>query len=248
MKKALLISISINGYYYDIINIANILITQYGYQPQNIICLCNDGIHIQPNYKNIINNLKYIVSQSNTYTQLWIYYGGHGRFDGIVSIDNKIISKEEIYNFIYNIKCQTFILFDCCYSSSFFDKIQWKYLYFENNIQRIRQNHWSLINTNIYIICSSNDNEKSADIYDIIDNIYQGAFTTAILNSFKYMSYNISLIDLYKNICNELQNMNISQTPIIYSTNSNIDILFKPSIQIKNNNKTIRNNFHSIKL
>jgi hypothetical protein len=84
VKKALLIGINykgqaaeLKGCIQDVTDIQNFLVTKCGYSGSNIRLL-TDNSTIMPTRKNIMDNIKWLVSGSMAGDTLFFYYSGHG--------------------------------------------------------------------------------------------------------------------------------------------------------------------------
>lgn len=266
MKRALLIGISIGGFLYEIKNIAELLISDYGYRKEDITILCDNGQYRLPTYQEIIKELNQIVKFSRGCDQIWIYYSGHGLINGsIVTMDNNFITKHTIYNCINEIKCEACILFDCCNSGLIGSQLEWTFDWdlnlLGNNPENehnelskwnIIHNHsWKIMNPNIVFICSCHENESSKDIYDIKEDIHQGVFTTAFLNAMKKqrkISSRIHILDLFCKICKEIyfELKVLDQTPTLHCSSSEPRFEFrkqKPPAPVR---PSIMNNFRKL--
>ena len=88
MKKALLIGIdyidvsgiSLKGCINDVINMRNMLIDAYDYEPQNIIMLRDDDAakFKSPTNDNIVFSIIELVLESANLEEIWLHYSGHG--------------------------------------------------------------------------------------------------------------------------------------------------------------------------
>jgi hypothetical protein len=88
MKKALLIGIdyidvsgiSLNGCINDAINMRNMLIDAYDYEPKNIVMLRDDDADKfpSPTNDNIVYSIIDLVIESATLDEVWLHYSGHG--------------------------------------------------------------------------------------------------------------------------------------------------------------------------
>jgi hypothetical protein len=274
-KKALLIgcnyyytSYKLNGCIEDIINIRNILINVYGYNPSNIIMLhdSTDSTFIKsnglPTYSNIINNLKSLVNASSSCSEIWFHYSGHGTYikdmngdetDGndecIVPTDFKksgFIVDDTILSIIKNIdvKCRAILLFDSCFSGTVCD-LPYLFTSYPTYYKWEKSNKTEISNNQIYMFSGSNDNQTSADTYNYSDKKYVGAFTQALINCLKSSGYSANLLSLHRDICISLKNNGFTQIPLLSSTtnspNCTLVPYVNPSIIVKNIMKSVIN-------
>ena len=246
MKKALLISVTIDGHYHEIGKLYSILHYRYGYRTEDIFVYCdNTRCRTKPTYKNIMNVLQDIATNSSSCDELWIYYSGHGIENGLVMSDQKLITKQYIHSILYKIKCPCFILLDCCHSGTFASLLEWKWTFDDG---KKHQHPWTNMNPNIYIACSCSSNELSVNLYNKIDNIHIGAFTMAFCTILDAASYRIDLLELFENVCFYMKTFSglSNQTPIMGSTGGEINWEFEPCSQPEDNKKNVRSNFTSL--
>ena len=145
MKKALLVGINYNGTqgelcgcYNDVKNMADMLKKKYNYDDIRILSEYNNDI--VPTKKNILDNLKWLVSEQDKYNTLFFHYSGHGssiqdtnndeddnRDEVLVPLDyskSGIIKDDDLHlNVIKKIKDATkfYSVIDACHSGSMFD-------------------------------------------------------------------------------------------------------------------------------
>lgn len=246
MKRALLIginytnttSIQLNGCINDIINMRNMLIDAYDYNAANIMMLRDDttNINYQPTRVNIITNLKNLVAQSTAQDELWIHYSGHGsqlqdrngdetgKLDSIlVPVDyasSGYILDDEILSIIKNIKCRAILLFDACHSGTMCDlpwTLEYKNAY---NYSLSSNNQIVIANPNIFMMSGCKDNQTSGDTYDSFSQESGGVFTIAFLTCLRNSRHNISMLLLYRDICNYIVSAGYSQYPLFSSSSS----------------------------
>lgn len=245
-KKALLIGIdyisvpklTLNGCISDIINMKNMLIDAYDYDVKDIIMLRDDILDAstQPTKENILNHLSMMQIASVNLDELWIHYSGHGSripdssqnniMDGvIIPIDyktNGLIVNSDLYSIIKDIKCRTILLFDCCHGATICE-LPWSMLYdtVTSTTSIIKNNDYIIENPNIFMFSGSKDDQTSADMFDVEDRGYEGAFTDAFMDCLRDSRHNISCITLYENICIHLSNGGFAQTPVFSSSSQN---------------------------
>jgi len=247
MKKALLIGCNytsipnarLYGCINDIINVRNVLIDAYGYNPSDIIMLRDDinNATSLPTAKNIMDNLTKIIAGSPSCEEIWIHYSGHGshiadnngdesdRYDEvIIPLDYQkvgVITDDIIFAVIKNSKCKTLLFFDSCNSGSVCD-LQWN---FENRnglfIKTMNPNH-EISNPNIFMISGCKDSEYANDIYSTIYAEACGSFTNALIECLRNSGHNIGILTLHNNICNLLVSQGYKfQTPVLSSSSDN---------------------------
>mmetsp|Transcript_19247 Transcript_19247/g.33802 ORF Transcript_19247/g.33802 Transcript_19247/m.33802 type:complete len:164 (+) Transcript_19247:715-1206(+) len=56
----------------------NYIMDVHGFEEENIVILMDDGENIEPNYENIIDAYKAVVSQSEDGDAIFLHYSGHG--------------------------------------------------------------------------------------------------------------------------------------------------------------------------
>lgn len=240
MKKALLIGIdyfdisgiTLKGCINDIINMRNMLIDAYDYNPEDIFMLRDDdNIKFKsPTYSNIIDSLTSIVNESENLEEFWLHYSGHGsriqknnsnlEFSEIlVPIDYKdfgCIIDYDLLNIIKNLKCTSILLFDCCHSGTVCD-LPWVFEFSNGNINKNKISNIIIDNQKIFMISGCKDDQTSLDTINLLDQRV-GAFTNSFLECLRKNHHNIDILSLYKSICNDLIKNGYSQIPILSST------------------------------
>lgn len=253
-KKALTIGINykntpneLNGCIGDIINMSNVLVSEYGYLRENIVQLRDDTStpSLQPTYLNILLNLTKIVNESENLSEIWIHYSGHGSQiidrtgeetdnldEVIVPVDYQrsgFITDDTIFNIIKNVKCKTILIFDSCHSGSICD-LQWSFEYNGTGFTKISNVNKEI--TNPFIVCLSGckDSQTSADSFSSEYKAPMGAFTNALIYCMKQNSFTVSMLKLYAEICLYLNSKGYSQKPILSSSSIAPFIFFKKYI------------------
>lgn len=241
MKKALLIGINystnpanrLNGCINDVINMQDLLVSQFGYSASNITVLRDDKPLQQPTRANILTELTKIVTESSKCTEIWVCYSGHGtqitdknrdETDGldevIVPVDflsSGFISDDEISVIIQNTMCRSILMFDSCRSGTVCD-LPWCYEYqTPTSYVRRGENKKQIKNQEIYMFSGCKDNQNSADAFNRAFNQFSGAFTSAFIQSVKSAPSSISILLLYRNICLLLQQQRFTQIPVLSS-------------------------------
>ena len=252
MKKALLIGINymndsditLNGCIDDVINMRNILIDAYDYDPSNILTLRDDDIHSihQPTRNNIINNLKKLANESDKLDELWLHYSGHGSliFDNksinadkmeniLVPVDYKtkgFILDIELLAIVKTIKCKTMLLFDSCHSGTMCD-LPWAIEYKNPlNYTVTHINNVVISNPNIFMFSGCKDSQTSDDSYSTENQQYVGAFTDAFLHSLRKNRHNVAYKVLYRDICENLAQNGFTQMPVFSSSSKEPNLIF----------------------
>jgi hypothetical protein len=240
MKKALLIGLNytnvpgdtLQGCIDDIVNIQEVLTTQYGYALNDIIMLRDDSDDpsLQPTRQNILESMQNIVADSANCSDIWIHYSGHGALVNngetgvIVPVDYNtegFIADKDMMSIFKDIQCKAMIMFDSCNSGAVID-LQWSYEYlYGNNFMRTQMDFPAISNSNIFMISGCKISQQAADGFDTTTNQYEGVFTDAVLNTMKNNNYNLTLGSFIQGICIWLvQNGITSQKPMLSSTSS----------------------------
>jgi len=247
-KRALLIGIDylnsidnrLNGCIDDVVNMQEILISQFQYAQNNITTLRDDSSDptLMPTGANIVAQLKHIFAYSSNFSEIWIHYSGHGSRTQVAnSVDHSgyneflvpcdykmggtFIFDHDLYDFVKTAKCRVFLLFDCCYSGTMCD-LQWSFEYqYGNYFSRTMKNENAIENEQIYMFSGCKDRETSADVFDASLNEWVGAFTEVFLLSLKKSNYNTNLFRLYHDICVNMKNRGFVQKPIFSSSVAN---------------------------
>lgn len=273
----------------DVANMRNFLIDARGYNTANITML-RDDLAVgskSPTRANIITSLTNLVANSAKYSEIWFLYSGHGsqikeKVQGseitgmdqvLIPIDcvqsngtlqgNNIIIDNEIYNIIKNSKCPTIMMFDSCHSGSVCD-LKWyiNYDVTKNTFSTTSINSPVISNPNIIVFSGCKDTQTSADSFSEIEQSAVGAFTNAFLESLRIVGHNVTLLQLYKEICLNLSKNRFSQSPVLSSSSQNPSFLFtrasnigapkdivpppSSSNRLSTTKKTITNNMFSI--
>lgn len=278
MKRALLIGINYNnnnddqlhGCITDIENMRQLLVNIYTYDPSNIIMLRDDVDDplLKPTHHNIIDQLYYLVKQSDTLDECWIHYSGHGnqvpdlngdeksKLDSvIIPVDyriNGVIIDDEIQSITQNIKCKTIMLFDSCNSGTVCD-LQWSFVYDGSMNSSIRMNNTLFItNPNIYMFSSSTDTQFSLETYNMRLKENVGLFTNTFIECLKERNYNASVLDLYKDICINLMENGHKQRPILSSSSIKPEYVFttsdpiSPALSVPSSKQILRERMYRI--
>jgi len=235
-KKALLIGInyedhppSLRGCINDIINMRNMLIDAYDFDPENIIMLRDDDPYrfIMPTRENILYETNKIISESENLEELWFHFSGHGSKlknetrESILPMDYKIsdgIYDTELHELIQQIKCKTMMIFDCCHSGTICNlpiQIEYDNTAYDNIKVQQYVSHNS--HHQIYVFSSCKEEQTSVDTKNFMDQRV-GAFTNAFIECLRKSHHNTDILTLYKNICISLIENGYTQTPILSIT------------------------------
>ena len=245
VKKALCVGINyyktnyqLYGCINDAVNVRNMLIDAYDFNPSDIILLTDDSTnaYTMPTRANILNNLQNLVNNSANCSEIWFHYSGHGsqivdrsndeadkRDEVIVPYDfakKGFIVDDEIFAILRNSKCKTIVLFDSCNSGTVGD-LPWNFEYKSpTSFNRTVTNSNKVDNSNIFMLSGCKDSQYSQDFYSTYDKQYQGAFTNAFLNCLRKNKHNVELFALYRDICLYLSQLKMTQLPLLSSSSS----------------------------
>ena len=196
----------------DIINMYNLLTTEYGYLPQNIVMLYDtyqtnlpqqylipgqdnntptpaSQSQNLPTQANITAHLQQLTVLSNSQTEIWFHYSGHGSksqmlqgsglpkneeviipTDSIIPYNTfdftKLYTADMFYAFVQTINsnCNTVLLFDSCFSASMCE-LPYSFNYISGNkFQETTNKSHKIANHNIYMFSGSTDKQTSASV------------------------------------------------------------------------------------
>ena len=201
----------------------------------------------QPTYANILAALKQIAIKSQTSTQIWIHFSGHGTQvmdednceyalevqggleDTIVPCDFTkagFITQDQIYDIIKTIQCPAFITIDACHSGSLCE-LQWSHTAInETKYARTKTPSMELSNKHIYMISGCRDSQSSADSFDTEAQIPMGAFTDSFITCLRSFGHNIPILMLYKELCIYLRKEGFEQIPVLSSSAKDLTAWF----------------------
>lgn len=246
-RKALLVGINyiqhpdiqLNGCISDTKNMQTMLRNVYGYDNTNIVSLRDDYPAMMPSRRNILAQLSALVYQSAQLSEIWFHYSGHGsqirdlNGDEVSGLDDilvpsdydsaGIITDDELYSLIQQIKCPAMILIDSCHSGSACD-LPWSFTY-TNPSQYMRtqigpNKRAPMTNPKIYMFSGCKDSQSSADSYDDTKQEYVGAFTNAFINCLQKTQYNRPILLLYRDVCMNLAQNGFPQVPVLSSSSA----------------------------
>jgi hypothetical protein len=274
-KRALLIGINylqnpaarLNGCIEDVNNIRGLMIDAYGYSSQNIIMLRDDNGSFMPTKRNIINALQNIIASSGVNDETWFHYSGHGtqvrdlntdEMDGadevIVPVDYTtagIITDDDLFNLVRNIRGRAFLTFDSCHSGSVCD-LQYSINYVNGAFSKSITSIKAIPNPNIVVLSGSRDAQTSMDSYDNSVNKFGGALTISFIEAIRKNRHNVDILKVYNDLCYILVSAKYEQIPVLSSSSANpvlrfvrpaslvapifIPPILKPATVVKNTN------------
>jgi len=232
-KSALLIgcnyagtNFQLSGCINDVNNIQSFLTKRGGY---NKITTLTDNTTSKPNKANILQELKYILTNSKEGDLLFFSFSGHGsnstdtngdEKDGkdelIVPLDLRPITDDELKTLIQtNMKKNTtlFFLFDCCHSGTILD-LHYQYLDSVNNNNTSENSKNTLTPGTVIMVSGCKDDQTSSDSF--INNISQGSLSWSFVKSINE-NPSITWQELISNMRTLLKNAGYSQIPQLSS-------------------------------
>ena len=236
-------STKLRGCINDIVRIKNVLIKYYGYLDQNIVMLRDDaagGGQRSPNYpsgQNIWSNLCALVTASitnstgtNALQEIFVYYSGHG--SRMTNLDSVIVPADYakagvipdryIVSVLKCCRCRALTFWDSCNSGTVCDlPFTFTYNPFVGSTALLRVNNLSIANAQIVSLSGCKDSQTSADAYDTTACMFDGAFTTAFLQSLAYNNYTGSLYKIYQDTCRFLNVTDKFSQNSVYSCSTN---------------------------
>jgi hypothetical protein len=238
-KRALLIGINYTGTQnelYGCINDVNCIKDRLSTNGFNNISVLTDETSIKATRKNILNEFKNLLINSQSGDLLFFLYSGHGSYmidknndettgydQLIVPCDLNVIVDDELKTIIQtNLKSNVtlFAMFDSCFSGSVLDL---KYQYMDSlNYDNYTENSKQLeTQGNVFLISGCSDYQTSADA--LINNKANGAMTWSLLETLKQKP-NCNWRELVKNMRDLLKTSGYDQVPQFSSgTFENID-------------------------
>lgn len=241
IKRALLIGINyyktpsarLNGCIEDVKSIQNMLIDAYGYTNENIVVLRDDIASSVPTKSRILLALQQIIAVSAPNDELWFHYSGHGtqlrdtngdendRLDeAIVPEDfqtSGMITDDDLFTLIRNIRCRAFLVFDSCHSGSVCD-LQYSINYVSGSFSRTITSNKTITNPNIVLMSGCRDAQTSADAYDNTKNVFGGALTMTLTSVLRKNRHSAEVMKVYNDVCYELMRQRYDQIPVLSSS------------------------------
>jgi len=249
IKRALLVGINyfrnpnaqLNGCIEDINNIRGVLMDAYGYNSENIIMLRDDDPSKMPTKANIMVALQSIVASSGVNDEVWIHYSGHGtqlrdtngdesdRLDeAIVPVDYPtvgMISDDELFNVVRNLRCRAFLVFDSCHSGSVCD-LQYSIHYVNGAFSKAITSNKLVGNPNVVVMSGCRDAQTSADSFDNTVKEFGGALTISLIESLRKNKHAADILKIYNDTCYLLMKTGYDQIPVLSSSVANPSLRF----------------------
>jgi hypothetical protein len=243
-KRALLIganytatpAVQLMGCINDVVNVRNMLIDAYGYQPANIYVLRDDDNTRLPTKANILAGLANIIAMSSAVDTVWVHYSGHGsqirdlNSDETDGLDECIVpsnynvagyvTDDDLFAILKNAKCRMILCFDSCNSGTVCD-LQYSVNYNSGALTAAVNNARLVANTNIIMLSGCRDIQTSADAYNTMAKQNCGAFTIALMETLRTNGHNVSLLKLYSEMCAYLKRSGFTQIPVLSCSTPN---------------------------
>lgn len=241
-------NISLHGCINDVVNMRNMLIDAYDYDASAITMLRDDSSDATklPTCANIMKQLVLLVGQTANLDEIWIHYSGHGSQindidpnkvangtnktmdDVIVPLDYStkgVITDFQLLDCIRKInpRCRAIMFFDSCHSGTICD-LPYVYDYSPRAIppySRTLVDKVQLQNPNIFVMSGCKDSQTSSDSYSTMLSEPVGAFSNAVMECLRASHHNISIIQLYQNVCANLATAGFQQIPQLSSSSMN---------------------------
>jgi hypothetical protein len=182
----------------DANNMKSILIDAYQYDENNLIMLVDSNQDNLPTKESILNNLTNLISISYKYSELCIYYSGHGS-ESIKFQDSAIvpcdyinagsISNDDVYQIIKNTQCPLRIIMDCIGSG----------LNLEYTYQLI-----SGKNIKPYINFTINNDLIINQLITLFSRTDNNKITNNLLSIIRVNNYNLKYSDILYNLKNSI--------------------------------------------
>jgi hypothetical protein len=254
LKKALLIGINyiadpknkLQGCINDVLSIQKQLNKFYPLCT-NIKILTDDipNPTIQPNRKNILDAINWLVSDLKPGDNVYFHYSGHGGLvkdtngDEICGSDSciypiyenkiQVILDDELKLLLANKipkGCKCFIVLDCCHSGSGLDLRYNMNCPAYGTIVINQDNKQTATNGSVILLSGCTDTQTSADTVNTVGQP-SGALTNALLDIWNTYGVNIKLKHLLWNIRKLLKQRGYTQIPqLSCGNNLNIDSIF----------------------
>lgn len=240
-KRALLVGINylknpnarLNGCIEDINNIRGVIMDAYGYLEQNITMLRDDDPNKMPTKANIMVALQSIIANTGVNDEIWIHYSGHGTQirdrngdepdgadESVVPVDYMtagMISDDELFNMVRNIRGRAFLVFDSCHSGSICD-LQYSINYVNGAFSKSITSNKRIANPNIVVMSGCRDHQTSADTFDNTVKEFGGALTISLIDSLRKNLHNADVLKVYNDTCYTLITAGYTQIPVLSSS------------------------------
>lgn len=250
-KKALLIGCNytstpyqLKGCVNDIVNMSHFLTDALDYDLKNLIMLRDDNPSMPPTKVNILGALKHLVSQSANLTEIWFHYSGHGsrvrdvngdEADGldevIVPLDftrSGLITDDNLFDIIKDVKCRLVMIFDSCNSGSICD-LQYMFEFDGTNLVKSKDTNKAIANSQVYVLSGCKDVQLSADIYSLEQQQGVGAFTDSLLTTMRVNHCYADILKIYTDTCIYMKSRKFTQTPVFTaSTETPVFLITRP--------------------
>jgi hypothetical protein len=165
--------------------------------------------------------------------ELWFHYSGHGtqlrdtngdesdRLDeAIVPEDfqtSGMITDDDLFMLIRNIRCKAFLVFDSCHSGSVCD-LQYSINYVSGSFSRAITSSKTIANPNIVLLSGCRDAQTSADAYDNVAKVFGGALTMTLTSVLRRNRHSAEIMKVYNDVCYELIRQKYDQIPVLSSS------------------------------
>ena len=250
-KKALLVGCNytstpyqLKGCVNDIVNMSHFLTDALDYDLNNLITLRDDNPSMPPTKVNILGALKHLVSQSANLTEIWFHYSGHGsrirdvngdEADGldevIVPLDftkTGVITDDDLFNIIKDVKCRLVMIFDSCNSGSICD-LQYMFEFDGTTLVKSKDTSKVIVNPQVYVLSGCKDVQTSADIYSLDQQQGVGAFTDSLLTTMRVNHCYADILKIYTDTCIYMKSRKFTQTPVLTtSTEKPVFLISRP--------------------
>ncbi len=226
----------LSGCLNDVDNLNQYLRNNFDYSKTQVKII-NDNTTDKPTRQNILNACKWLLTDVNSDSKLFIHYSGHGSHirdrsgdeidhqdEVICPIDNTFITDDELKKILVNPLpkgASLWALFDCCHSGTVLD------LRFRYNINLrprgpeyniLSDNHYKPTKGKVVLFSGCKDNQTSADAWEVGE--FQGAMTYSFLKTLKTLKAHgkpLSYKNLMKYLLVFIKSRGYSQIPRISS-------------------------------
>jgi len=244
---------SLRGCVNDVVNMCNVLVDAYDYDRTNIIVLrddANDSAFL-PTRANIIDRLKWLITQSATASEIWIHYSGHGsqirdqngdeadgRDEIILPCDFRsagIIGDDELQSALLMVRSPTVCIFDCCNSATVCD-LPWSFQPTSATaFQRIQNYKTVFANKKIYCISGCRDEQTSADAYNAESKLAMGALTMGVIQAMRWNRHCAQLMKIYVDVLMFMRQNGFDQVPVFSSSTDSPDYVLSRAVVSRTN-------------